>query len=604
MTQLLKSSHGPRELFSISQVEKAFGPGYEQGSGCIRAWGERYLSGLKEPELSYEQALALPERTHDEKRERSSYIAKSFGKALEAKADQYIRGEQVDFTDEPGKRFFPGVHLLPHPSTLDGFELQAPVNIKLLAPESPEPISFQGFKDARFLPRGAGPQGWFLFDYKTTKPKVDNAKNRELDKPAGWWTWMKTPAQLAADYQWNLYEWHEYSTLERLVPSRWVYFASQETPQARAVDMRPEQDPNALESVRTVVTRLASYGHQLRGYIRDYRKGLPVDQLPRNTSNCQAYGRICTYHRSQPGGTCEGGDNELIPIGQLLAKPGVVTVREFEIQEFHFQPEGNSNMGTLRDTINQQVAQMQNGQAPAMQGPPQGQPQQAPGAFVPQGAPPAQAAYPSGFQGQPFAPAPGQAGFAGAPQGQQQPHVGAPEGWQNPSAPAAPQGMPMQQQATQQPAPAAFNPPPPQRPQAPQGFGTQAQNPEYWNDGQGGWLDRQNMAAACQYYGLDANTFPNFAPVQQAPQGAQGTTAQSAPAAGANAAAGPTGEAPKRRGRKTNAERAAIAGTPNQIEADAAQGANHEEEDADDLAAIGMLVVTLVRAVLGYGKQG
>lgn len=600
MTQLLKSSHGPRELFSISQIEKAFGPGYEQGSGCIRAWGERYLSGLKEPEMSYAEALAMPATTNEQKRERSSYIAKSFGKALEAKADQFIRGEQVDFTDEPGRRFFPGVHLLPHPSTLDGFELQAPVNIKLLAPESPEPISFQGFKDARFLPRGAGPQGWFLFDYKTTKPKVDNAKNRELGKPAGWWTWMKTPAQLAADYQWNLYEWHEYSTLERLVPSRWVYFASQETPQARAVDMRPEQDPNALESVRTVVTRLASHGHQLRGYIRDYRKGLPVAQLPRNTSNCQAYGRTCPYHRSQlpPGhpNACEGGDNELIPMGQLLAKPGVVTVREFEIHEFAFQPEGTQHMGTLRDQINAATQQMQQpGQAPAMQGAPQGAPQQAPGQFAPQGAPPA-AGFPSGYQGQQFAPAPGQAGFA--PQGGPAPHVGAPEGWQQASAP---QGMPGQQQAPAQVQQApAFTPP---KPQAPNGFGQQAQNPDYWSDGNGGWLDRHNMTAACAYYGLDPNTFPNFAPsvVQQAPQGAQGSTAQTAPAAGANGAAQPTGGATKRRGRKTNAERAAAASgaPPEQALHDAS-----EEEDADDLAAIGMLVVTLVRAVLGYGKQG
>jgi hypothetical protein len=272
MTALIKSSHGPRELFSISQVEKAFGPGYEEGSGCLRSWGERYLSGLKEPELSYEEALALPHHEYvkgvqltqaqrDENRVRSSFIAKSFGKALEAKADQYIRGEPVDFTDEPGRRFFPGAHLLPHPSTLESYQLQAPVNVKLFAPESAEPISFQGFKDARFLPRGSGPQGWFLFDYKTTKPKVDNEKNRELGKPQGWWTWQKTHDQLRRDYQWNLYQWDEYAKLERLVPSRWVYFASQETPQARAVDIVPT--PADVDSVRAVVTHLARLGNVL-----------------------------------------------------------------------------------------------------------------------------------------------------------------------------------------------------------------------------------------------------------------------------------------------------------------------------------------------------
>jgi hypothetical protein len=587
LTQLLKSSSGPRELFSISQIEKAYGPAYEQGAGCVRAWGERYLNGLKEPEMSYAEALAMPATTNEQKRERSSYVAKSFGKALEAKADQFIRGEQVDFTDEPGRRFFPGVHLLPHPSSLEpvgGYELQAPVNIKLLAPESPEPISFQGFKDARFLPRGAGPQGWFLFDYKTTKPKVDNAKNRELGKPAGWWTWMKTPAQLAADYQWNLYEWHEYSTLERLVPSRWVYFAAQETPQARAVDMRPEQDPNALESVRTVVTRLASHGHQLRGYIRDFRKGLPVAQLPRNTSNCQAYGRICPYHRSQPGGECEGGDNELVPMGQLLAKPGAVTVRDFQIEEFQFNlpTERDQQMGTLRDQINAATQQMQNGQ-PAMQGPPQGQLQQAPGAFVPQGAPPAQAAYPSGFQGQSFAPAPGQAGFAGTPQGQQ-PHVGAPEGWQQPSAP---KGM--------------------QNASAPPAYGTPSPAVQGWyNDGQGGVINLFQIQQHAQQ-GFPPAVALLDQPAPQAPAGAQGSQTQEQPIPGAQGPATTAPDAPKKRGRKTNAERAAAAG-PAQSLSQLAPGEQdtlgENEEDADDLAAIGMLVVTLVRAVLGYGKQG
>ena len=577
MTALIQSKSGPREIFSISQVEKAFGPGYEQGSGCIRAWGERYLTGLKEPDLSYAEALALPAATNDQKRERSSYIAKSFGKALEAKADQFIRGEQLDFTDEPGKRFFPGAHLLPHPTTLAQYELQAPVNIRLFAPETAEPVSFQGFKDARFLPLGAPPSGWFLFDYKTTKPKVDNAKNRELGKPAGWWTWMKTPEQLAQDYQWNLYEWHEYATLEKLVPSRWVYFASQETPQARAVDMRPDIDPRALESVRAVVTDLARKGNQLRSYIRDFRKGLPVADLPRNTRNCQAYGRVCPYHRSQPGGTCEGGDNELVPIGQLLAKPGEIVIRDFQVGEFtpHFHATEGSQMPNLRDTINAAMQQAQPGGQPSA--PPN------PSAFSPQGAAPAPAApqgFPSGFQGQAFAPAAAQPGYSGPA-----PHVGAPEGW-----PA------QQQPAPQQPAPATFTPPPPQRPQAPQGFGVQGQNPEYWADGNGGWLDRQNMAAACQYYGLDANVFPNFAP-QAAPAPAPDRPVQTtvAPAG--------SGETPKKRGRKSNAEREAAAAAGQTFTlAPGESAAPATEEDADDLAAIGMLVVTLIRAVLGYGK--
>ncbi len=589
---------GPRELFSISQIEKAFGAAYMPAGaeGCVRAWGERYLTGLKEPEFTYEQALALPERTQDEKKERSSYIAKSFGKALEARADEWFETGTARFDDEPGKRLFPGLHLLPHPTQLDhlqaasgawahGYQKQIPVSVKLFARESPEAISFRGFKDAIFTVNGAR----FLVDYKTTKPKVDNRKNAELGKPAGWWTWMKTPEQLLGDYQWNLYQWDEYAKTERFLQSRWVYFASQETPQARAVDVQLKDiDP---ERVKSVCTQLADRANVLRGYIRGWRKAREqgaialinfTDALPKNVTNCNAFGRLCPYHKRSPGGTCAGGDDQVVPVGQLLSAPNSRPIKSVSVGVFEpgaFQFTSNSPIGantdmSIRDTINQQLAQQAQapqGPSPAPWTPPAGA-APAPQGFVPQGQPP-QGAPP--FQGghpaitQPFAPAPGQPGFAGPP-----PHVGPPEYQQAPpqAAPLAQTGFPPQAPAAA-PAPVVAQPTlAAARPAPPAGFGRQQGNPDYWSSGQGGWLDQANYASACEYYGVPVGF--GMAAVQTSP----------IPAV-AQASAAPL----------TSTD--ALAGT---------QPEQEPEDEGADLAAIGALTVALFQAVLGvlgYGKN-
>jgi hypothetical protein len=604
-------SSGPRELFSISQVEKAFGPAYAPpgSEGCVRAWGERYLTGLKEPELTYEQALALPERTNEEKRERSSYIAKTFGKALEARADSWFINGTAAFDDEPGKRLFPGLHLLPHPSQLDvmpdgsrGYLNQVQVSTKLLSLHSPEALSFQGFKDAIFLVGGSR----FLVDYKTTKPKVDNRKNAELGKPAGWWTWMKTPEQLLGDFQWNLYQWDEYSKHGAFLPSRWVYFASQETPQARAVDVQVRDiDP---EQVKSVCTKLADHANVLRGYIREWKHARAaaarggeieiVSSLPKNITACNAFGRLCPYHIRSPGGTCAGGDDQLIPVGQLLSAPNARPIKSVEISVFEpgafafagapssvSQAVGASQDMSIRDTINQQLAQQQ-AQGPQGGAPPGFAPQftqaPAPQAFVPQGAPP-QGAFPVAApvtQAQPFAPqpapqafqpAPGQPGYAGSPQFGLQtgpllaPHVGPPE-YQQAFQPA-PQAPPVQQA----PAPAPVAP-------QPIVWVKGMPNPSDANwvyDGMGSWMPALQFQQEQQ-----AAQAPTAAPVQTSP----------IPAVAQASAYG----APEQ----------AQASEPDRSLSELAPGeqdtlGENEGPSAADLTALGALFITLVQSAIG-----
>ncbi len=407
---------------------------------------------------------------------------------------------------------------------------------------------------------------------------------------------MKTPEQLLGDYQWNLYQWDEYSKHEAFLPSRWVYFASQETPQARAVDVQLKDiDP---ERVKSICTQLADRANVLRGYIRGWRASTDraafTASLPKNVTNCNAFGRLCPYHVRSPGGTCAGGDDQVIPVGQLLSSPNArpiksVSVGVFEPGAFQFTSDSlgaNTDM-SIRDQINQQLAQQQtapqgapppgyapqpapNGYAPAQgYGPPP-----APAAFVPQGQPP-QGAPPSGFAGAPFAPAPGQPGYAPGPgtDPRQPAHVGPPEGQ------AQAWGPPAQAVASAPPVAPAV-----QRPAVPAGFGQQNGSPDHWTDGANGWLDRTNFPAACAYYGLDPNTFPNFAPAQAPSPGAPGVQASA-----------PQGTLPG-------------GANVSSIEQAGAEIAPESADDENaDLAAVGALTVALFQAVLGllgYGKTG
>jgi hypothetical protein len=586
-------SSGPRELFSISQVEKAFGAAYSApgSEGCVRAWGERYLTGLKEPEFTYEEALALPERTQDEKKERSSYIAKSFGKALEGRADEWFETGTARFDDEPGKRLFPGLHLLPHPTQLDalpdgrrGYHKQVPVSTKLIALASPEAISFQGFKDAIFQTGGSR----FLVDYKTTKPKVDNRKNAELGKPAGWWTWMKTPEQLLGDYQWNLYQWDEYAKHGAFIPSRWVYFASQETPQARAVDVQVKDID--VDRVKSICTQLADRANELRRHIRNWRgyrasgqERTYTESLPKNISNCNAFGRLCPYHVRSPGGACAGGDDQVVPVGQLLTSPNSRPIRSIEVPvfspgAFQFASNDSQQVGantdmSIRDQINQQLQQQgMPPQAPPGYGPP---PAPAPQQFVPQGQAPVGAPPSAGWpqanpmtQAAPFQPAPGQPGFAGA--GGPQPHVGPPE-YQQAFQPApTPAPAPVQQAPAAAYVPQTQQQPPAAAPSAEVWYKGKPNptDPNWVYNGQGSWMPLAEFQAEQA--------------AAQAPQ-----TVQTSPTPAVAQASVPTSTQ-------------ALAADPHPA-ADTSEPADDTVNEAD-LAALGALFITLVQSAMGMLK--
>ena len=323
----------PRVLFSVSQIEKAFGSAQEPGRGCLRAWALRYLWGLKGPEYTWAEACALPEDTADLKKLKAGIKAKTLGKAFHSVAEQYYKGAAPDLSNELWVRFWSGSHLAPHPSECEAIETEGPVNVRL------GEISFQGFKDLVVRYHG---RRW-LFDWKTTKPTVDNRRNEQAGKPRGSWTWMKDEAGIVIDYQANLYAYDEYLKHGALPAGRWVYFASQGKAEARATDYVPNETI-VLQSV----VKLYNHGIELRGLIEAFRAGqiTAPEQVTPNVANCPAFGG-CEY-RAKVGGPCNAEQTEVIPVGALLAhvtRPSVAArpARADQISraigpDFSFQP--------------------------------------------------------------------------------------------------------------------------------------------------------------------------------------------------------------------------------------------------------------------------
>ncbi len=437
----------PREVFSVSQIEKAFGSAHEPDSGCLRSWAYRYLAGLKEPEYTYEQACQLPEDTEALKKLKGGIKKKTFGKVFHSIAERYYRGETIDLLEDAANRFFSGSHLAPHPRECSEIEIEKPIHVRT-GPEGDQ-ITWSGFKD--LVVRVGGVR--YLFDWKTTTPTVDARRNREHGKPAGAWTWQKDDRAIKIDYQANLYAYDELVNTGSLPRGRWIYFANSGKPDARATDYEPEP-----ELVRETVRVLDGHARVLRTQIREYKNvrshtleanvaAIGVYVQP-NLSNCAAFGG-CPY-RSSVGGPCKAENNGVIPVGALSR---TITRPEVKPRPV-IGPAFTFDIGAQDMNIHEQIAaakaQREQGSPPA------------PSGFVPAGVPPHVPVFPA-----PTVPAPGQPpaafnpdfAFGSAPTG---------PAWQPPPLPIAPPPAPPVKVWTR-------------------GMPNE-QNPEYVYDGTGSWI--------------------------------------------------------------------------------------------------------------------
>jgi len=542
-SHLVRSARfAPRAVFSPSQVEKADADvvyknfrGEDESNGCLQAWGYRYLEGLKEPDPEWHE---LPEDATP------AMKARPFGKALHTQNENYYKGIPFDLSTEPGQRAHAGSHLLPHPTECRAVYTEQRLKIRTTPSQAAgygsgisEPIAWNGSKDltADLLPGSRFSPGLWLIDYKSTKDF--NA-------------YQKDAAKLATDGQAQLYSLDvmvEYQLPQ--LPCRWVYYASpacKGPARALPTDFVASWAP-ALE----VVQRMTDKAAELRAYITLYReKKIQVSDLPPQQLACKSFGG-CPYG----AGHKVRGPNDAKGKATWVPMPGPCK------NDVRYESEAHGGIiligrlthMTTQNAAPQSIAEKVAAATAAAQG-------QAPPGWVGTGAP----GYPASagaHLGQPL-PNGGFTPQAQAPAGSgpvATPPIGAPLApFQAPGGPApaptmftpvpgltpnTPAPAPSVPQAAPAPAPA----PVAQRPQPPQGFGQQSPgNPDYFTDGQGGWLDRPNLFAACQYYGIDPNTIPGFAPVPVShvnpPEAAQAPAPFQPPQATAPAL--PTGPAP------------------------------------------------------------
>lgn len=497
----------PRAVFSPSQVEKADADviyknfkGEDESNGCLAAWGYRYLDGLKEPEIEW--ADLPPDAT-------PGMMARPFGKALHTQNENYYKGKPFDLSNEAGKRAHAGSHLLPHPTECRAVYTEQRLKIRTTPSDGSEPIIWNGSKDltADLLPNTRFTPGIWVFDYKSTKDF--NAYQKDAYK-------------LASDGQAQLYSLDvmvEYRIPQ--LPARWVYYASPACKgPARAL---PTDFVAKWETALPVVQRMTDKAAELRAYVTLYReKKIQVSDLPAQPLSCKSFGG-CPYG----AGHKVRGPNDAKGKATWVSKPGPCK------KDVRYESEAHGgiiligrlmNMTTQAPATGLSIAEKVAAATAAAQGSAPAPGAGAPPGWVGTGAP----GYPASAgahlsQPLPNGGFPPQATAPGAPAPVTTPPVGAPlPPFQAPGVPsAAPTmftpvpGLTPNTPAPQPSAPPQAAPPPsaPARPQAPQGFGAQSpQNPDYFTDGQGGWLERPGLFAACQYYGIDPNTVPGFNP--------------------------------------------------------------------------------------------
>lgn len=271
----------PREQFSSSQLETA---------ECPRAWGYRYLSGLRTREYSWLESLS----GEGTKKDRSL----AFGKALHSAAEAYYQTGNFDQTSAPGRALLAGLHLLPHPTQCQTIEIELPIDL------GTEP-AFIGYKDLVTQVNGE----WYLFDYKSTK-SFDYQKgldDRTVRMGSRSFEIHGLRNDLAgASYAVDVMRKKSLTNLR----GRWVYFKSEGRPEAKATDVS-WQLSRAEEILGQGLIKAESLVKYIRGQAR-------TSDLPANGDKCEAFGG-CPYHKDR-NGPCEGAPKSQYLIGDQLVK--------------------------------------------------------------------------------------------------------------------------------------------------------------------------------------------------------------------------------------------------------------------------------------------
>src|SRR5688572_3936728 len=127
-------TYTPKAVFSPSGLSAA--------RRCMSAWGRRYLLGIRKPELTWEEAKALPvpapakksKPTDEERRAKKLYNSKfrpALGKECHARLQAYYEGREVDWYDRPGAIALKGLEYLPHADRCTKVEAEGEITITI-----------------------------------------------------------------------------------------------------------------------------------------------------------------------------------------------------------------------------------------------------------------------------------------------------------------------------------------------------------------------------------------------------------------------------------------------------------------------------------------
>jgi hypothetical protein len=260
------------------------------GARCQHAWALRYIAGVRDPDVSWDQIVAGAPHTN---RQRATALGKAVHAVLEAwQLSGNGHAPDIDWRGLPGAIALSGAHLMPHPSEVIEAQVERGIGRVALPPrEGDGPttalrvhgVLWAGYRDLLVKPNAEAAarlglrDDWILIDYKSTA---------SIERYA------LTPAELARDVQANLYALDVCEELAReYVQARWIYFETKRVRRAAAVDATLRRD-DAL----AVLEPCAALARELDA-IPD------VASAPKNPLACGDYGG-CPHHHSV-GGPCD-----------------------------------------------------------------------------------------------------------------------------------------------------------------------------------------------------------------------------------------------------------------------------------------------------------
>ena len=267
-------------------------------SSCYRAHAWRYIVGLEEPRVTWEEVKDIPRPTGADAVKAWNRLRRApLGTECHRLLELWFNREPVSFDSEPGRIVLGGLDKLPQREfvTAAACEEQLGAGFAHWATDGALDYRLKAYVDFNAI-FDANP---LVIDYKTTSD----------------FRWALSPTELiSTDPQGLLYSLHamrKHNTARTF--GRWVYFNT-EAPAGRAVDFLAHLGPT-----KKAALPILQHGAILVQRIRDR---VDPNDLPPNEVVCDRYyGGKCPYHVNE-GGDCNPAKASIGKIVRALSARG------------------------------------------------------------------------------------------------------------------------------------------------------------------------------------------------------------------------------------------------------------------------------------------